>query len=48
MLTMQRHKKGNKAQLISYVKFLLANKRHHSWQPIHQSFTLTVTVEPIG
>ena len=30
------------------VKFFLANGRHHSCQPIHQSFTLRVTIDPIG
>ena len=28
--------------------FFLANRRHNNWQPIHQSFTYRVTMEPIG
>ena len=30
------------------VKFFLANRCHNNWQPIHQSFMLSVTVESIG
>ena len=30
------------------VKFFLANRCHHFWWPIHQRFTLRVTMDPIG
>ena len=29
-------------------KFFLGNWRHHNWQPIHQIFTLRVTIDFIG
>ena len=29
------------------VKFFLANRRHHNWQPIHQNFTLRIIKESI-
>ena len=30
------------------VKFFLANKHNHNWQPIHQNFRLRVAMDPIG
>ena len=30
------------------VKYFLANRRLYNWQPIHQSFMLRITIEPIG
>ena len=30
------------------VKFLLANRCPYNCQPVHQSFTLRVTIDPIG
>ena len=31
-----------------WVKFFPANRRYHNWQASHQSFTLRVTINPIG
>ena len=33
---------------VCYVKLFPANGYHHNWHPIHQSFLLRVTMEPVG
>ena len=42
------HKGNWDEELKTGVKFFLANNHHHNWQPIHQSLTLRITMNPTG